>query len=170
VSATASARGWWAAKVRQFGRHLSGRVSATELGELRSWLTPAQLELFEAMHRADQRHGLDVLAELRRQGHTDTDLLLAGLLHDSGKGRWVGLWHRVGWSLGERYGRTVRQGLARLPGFQRAFDNLDQHAELSAQLCLAAGCGQRVAELVRNQAQPGDDSLGQALRLADEAS
>jgi hypothetical protein len=165
-----SSRGWWAAKTRQVGRHLRAVVSASERAALEAWLTPAQLRLFDGMHRADQRHGLDVVAELRRQGHDDGELLLAGLLHDCGKGSWVGLWHRVGFSLAERYGGAMRRAWTLLPGFSRAFTNLDAHAEHSAELCLRAGCGERVAELVRRQAQPAGDRLGEALRLADEAS
>ena len=36
--------------------------------------------------RADQRHGLDVVAALRADGHDAPDLLLAGLFHDASKG------------------------------------------------------------------------------------
>jgi hypothetical protein len=170
VSAHPPARSWWSGKVRQFGRHVSGRVGRAEREALAGWLTPEQMALFEGMHRADQRHGLDVVAALRGQGHADPELLLAGLLHDCGKAADVGLWHRVGWSLGERYGPRVRRVWAVLPGFGRAFASLDEHAERSAALCLEAGCGERVAELVRHQADPGEDAMGQALRLADEAS
>ena len=88
--------GWWATKVRQFFRHLFGRVSRAERDEAAAWLTPKQAVLFDSMHRADQRHGLDVVQALRAAGHDDPDVLLAGLLHDSAKGRAVGLWHRVG--------------------------------------------------------------------------
>ena len=56
------------------------------------------------MHRADQRHGLDVVRALRVAGHDDPDVLVAGLLHDSAKGKEVGLWQRVGWSLADHYG------------------------------------------------------------------
>jgi hypothetical protein len=164
-----AARRWWGIKARQFWRHVFGRVSARERAELAAWLTPAQLALFDGMHRADRRHGLDVLSALRADGRHEPELLLAGLLHDCGKGRSAGLWHRVGWSLGERYGRPVRAAWAMLPGFAAAFAALDDHAERSAQLCLAAGCGGRVAELVRHQSEP-TDGMGRALMLADEAS
>lgn len=164
-----SARRWWAGKTRQFGRHLFGRVSGADRAALAGWLGPAQRALFDGMHRADQRHGLDVVATLRSQGHEDADLLVAGLLHDCGKGRRVGVWHRVGWSLGERYGPSMRRAWALVPGFTAAFEDLDGHVERSARLCLEAGCGDRVAELVRQQAAP-TDQLGEALRLADEAS
>ena len=161
---------WWATKVRQFFRHLFGRVSAREREALAEWLTPAQVELFDSMHRADRRHGLDVVRALRKAGHDDNDVLVAGLLHDCGKGRDVGLWPRVGWSLGDHYGPRVRRGLVHVPGFRRAFEVLDNHAAASAGLALAAGCSQRCAELIRHQADPAGDELGLALRLADEAS
>jgi len=160
---------WWASKVRQFGRYLGGTVAADQRLQLEGWLTPAQVRLFDSMHRADQRHGLDVVTRLEGDGATDRDLLLAGLLHDAGKGRSTGLWHRVGWSLGERYGRRVRGAVETLPGFSPALERMDRHAEVSAELARSAGCSERTAELILLQASPGD-AEGEALRRADEAS
>jgi hypothetical protein len=162
--------GWWATRVRQFVRHLSGRVSRTERLELERWLRPAQLELFDTMHRADQRHGLDVVRALRARRLDDADLLLAGLLHDCAKGRRVGVWHRVAWALGERHGDWVLDIGRRLPGFGTAFELIEDHAARSADLALAAGCSPRTAQLIRQQAEPTDDRLGEALRLADQAN
>jgi hypothetical protein len=162
--------GWWAGKMRQTVRHVTGRVSAAERDALTAWLSPPQLALFEQMHRADQRHGLDVVAALRAAGHRDPDLLLAGLLHDAGKGRSVGLAHRIAWSLGERYGRWVVRSASVVPGSRAAFDRIRTHAERSAEMALAAGCSARTAELIRHQAAPVDAVGGEALRLADEAS
>ena len=162
---------WWAGKARQFVRHLTGSVTRDERAIVAAWLTPDQLKLFEAMHPADQRHGLDVVAALRASGHSaDEELLLAGLLHDASKGPRVGVWHRVAWSLGERYGQPVARPLAGLPGFAAAFDTLREHADRSAELAAAAGCSPRTADLIRHQAQPSDPVAGEALRLADEAS
>lgn len=161
---------WWAGRIRQFGRYVTGRVTPIERGLLADWLTPPQLVLFESMHRADQRHGLDVLDSLRGAGHSEPDLLLAGLLHDCGKGRRLRAWHRIGWSLSEQYGPRVERPLTRLPGFRSAFATLAVHAERSAELALEAGCSTRTADLIRHQADPTDPELGVALRLADEAS
>lgn len=162
---------WWTGKARQFVRHLTGRVTPDERAAVAAWLSPSQLRLFEAMHPADQRHGLDVVAALRAAGHgDDPELLLAGLLHDASKGPGVGVWHRVGWSLGEHYGSSVERALARLPGFRAAFDILRDHADRSAELAGAAGCSARTADLIRHQAEPADPVAGEALRLADEAS
>jgi hypothetical protein len=135
---------------------------------LATWLTPAQLALFATMHQADQRHGLDVMADLRAAGHRDPDLLIAGLLHDASKGPGVGVWHRVAWALGERYGTRSHRLAALLPGFSAAFERIREHPERSAELALAAGCSPRAAELIRHQAAPVDAAAGEALRLADE--
>ncbi len=121
------------------------------------------------MHRADQRHGLDVVAHLRASGREDPELLLAALLHDCSKGRSVRLPHRVAWSLGERYGERVHDLLAPLPGFRAAFGRLRDHAEDSARLARQAGCSERTADLIRHQAAPLDPDAGMALHLADEA-
>lgn len=162
--------GWWATKSRQAVRHVGGRVSQSERTGLRAMLTPRQLALFESMHRADQRHGLDVMSHLRAAGHDDPDLMLAALLHDCAKGRSVRLQHRVAWSLGERYGDAVLHAFSLVPGFSVAFERLRVHAEASAHLALEAGCSERTAELIRHQAAPTDAGAGRALRLADEAS
>jgi hypothetical protein len=162
--------GWWAGRIRQFRRYVTASVSDTERAALRGWLTPSQLDLFASMHRADQRHGLDVVASLRAAGHAEPDLLLAGLFHDAAKGPGVGVGPRVAWSLGERYGRWIHSAARRLPGFATAFGRLRDHAERSAELALAAGCPAATAELIRHQAAPVDRSAGAALLLADEAN
>ena len=163
--------GWWSTKARQTVRHVGGRVSAAERAELAAWLDEARLlALFDSMHPADQRHGLDVMSSLRGAGFEDRELLLAALLHDCSKGPSVRLPHRVAWSLGERYGEGLLIILGRLPGFRHAFARLRHHADDSARLALAAGCSERTAELIRHQADPVDPVAGAALRLADEAS
>jgi hypothetical protein len=162
--------GWWAGKVRRFVRYFTGRLAPAERRALVAWLTPAQLALFHTMHRADQRHGLDVVQALRDAGHDEPDLLMAGLLHDCGKGTHIRVWHRVGWSLADHYGSAVARIMRRLPGFGRAFDVLGAHAERSAELALAAGCTPLTVDLIRHQAEPTEEDLGRALLLADQAN
>lgn len=161
--------GWWLGKTRQALRHVAGQVSEAERRELGDWLRAPQRALFDSMHRADQRHGLDVVAHLREAGREDPELLLAALLHDCSKGRSVRLPHRVAWSLGERYGERVHDLLAPLPGFRTAFERLRDHAADSARLARQAGCSERTADLIRNQAAPLDPDAGMALHRADEA-
>ncbi|HSL77362.1 MAG TPA: hypothetical protein VK867_10465 [Candidatus Limnocylindrales bacterium] len=160
---------WWGAKVRQFRSHLRARVGPDERAALIDWLTPAQLALFDSMHVADRRHGLDVVRTLRADGVTDDDVLLAGLLHDAGKGA-TGVLPRVAFSLGQAYGPWVWRVAAVVPGWRAALPRLQDHAESSAVLAVEAGCPPRTVELIRHQDAPVDPVAGRALQLADEAN
>lgn len=161
---------WWGGKIRQVRTYLEARVSLEERARLATTLTPVQLALFDAMHVADQRHGLAVMRRLQADGGpADRDLELAGLFHDAAKGPTVGLLHRVTWSLGEHYGPWVWELGRLLPGFGLAYALLEDHAEESARAAIAAGCSERTAALILAQATPTDEA-GRRLRVADEAS
>jgi hypothetical protein len=160
---------WWATKVRQFVGHLRARVSPPERDALAAWVPPPALELFDGMHVADRRHGLDVVAALRAEGITEPDVLLAGLLHDAGKGD-TGVSPRVAYALGQRWGRWVWRLAGVLPGMGGSLARLQSHAETSARMAADAGCPARTVELIRHQDAPVDPVFGEALRLADEAS
>ena len=110
----ASSTSWWASRTRQFRAHLRANVTPGERAALVAWIAPAQLDLFDAMHVADRRHGLDVVASLRAEGVTEPDLLVAGLLHDAGKGD-TGVWPRVAYTLGSRYGDWITRVGERAP-------------------------------------------------------
>jgi hypothetical protein len=159
---------WWASKVRQFRAHVRARVAAGERAGLATWLSEPQLALFGTMHVADRRHGLDVVATLRADGVTDTDLLLAGLLHDAGKDQ-TGIW-RVVYSLGQAYGSWIWRAAGIVPRFKMDLQCLRDHAETSAGLAAIAGCSPRTVELIRHQDDPRDPDFGELLRLADEAN
>jgi hypothetical protein len=160
---------WWAAKIRQTKRHLLARVSVRERASLVQWLTPAQLAVFDAMHVADRRHGLDVAAALRVAGTRDPEVLLAGLLHDAGKGD-AGLIPRVVYSLGTARITWLERAVAWVPGMRDTLERLRTHQETSAGIAEAAGCPARTVELIRWQDDPRDPDAGEQLRLADEAS
>jgi hypothetical protein len=164
-----SAAGWWATKTRQVRDHLRARVSDEDRAALLDWLTPAELALFDAMHVADRRHGLDVVAHLRASEATDHDLLVAGLLHDCSKGD-TGVMPRIVYSLGQRYGSRIWRVAGIVPGWSAAVERLRVHPEASAALTAAAGCSPATVELIRHQDAPIDPVAGEQLRLADEAS
>jgi hypothetical protein len=160
---------WWGPKVRQFRAHLRARVAPGERSALVAWISPAQLALFDSMHVADRRHGLDVVASLRADGVDDRDVLLAGLLHDSGKGD-TGVGPRVAYALGQRYGPWIWRVTSIVPGWTDALARLKTHARTSATLAAAAGCPQRTVDLIREQDAPTDPEYGELFRLADEAN
>jgi len=165
----ARSAGWWAGKLRQTARYLTGRIEPRERAELTIWLTPEELALYDAMHRADRRHGLDVVATLRAEGVTDPELLTAGLLHDAGKGD-TGLAPRVVHALAVAYTETIRSAAMRFPGMRAPLVRMRDHAERSAELARVAGCSMRTVELIRWQDAPRDPVDGERLRLADEAN
>jgi hypothetical protein len=160
---------WWVAKIRQTKRHLLARVSARERDAVAAWLNPAQLALFDGMHLADRRHGLDVVAALRAGGETDPEVLLAGLLHDAGKGH-TGMLPRIVHALGQARIAWPALAVGWLPGIRTSLDRLRDHAETSAVLAEEAGCSPRAIELIRWQDAPRDPEAGERLRLADEAN
>jgi hypothetical protein len=161
--------GWWTGKVRQARRFIGAQVGSAEHDAAKSWLTAAQLALFDSMHVADRRHGLDVVTSLRRDGTDDDDLLLAGLLHDAGKGD-TGLFPRVIYSLSQAYGGWIASAFGWLPAMGSSLERLRTHAETSAVLAGEAGCSPRTVELIRWQESPRDPEAGERLRLADEAN
>jgi len=144
-------------------------VAPGERDGLAAWLTAPQLALFDAMHTADRRHGLDVVATLRADGVKEPDVLAAGLLHDAGKGD-TGVGPRVAYSLGQRYGRWAWRAAGIVPGWAAALRRLETHAETSADLAAAAGCLPRTVALIQFQDAPEDPEFGELLRLADEAN
>ena len=164
-----SSPSWWVNRARQLRAHLRATVTPEERAALVARTTPAQRALFDAMHIADRSHGLDVEASLRAEGHTDPDLLLAGLLHDAGKGQ-TGIWPRVAYTLGQRYGHWIWRVATMWPGFGPALERLRTHAETSATMAAAAGCSARTVALIRDQDAPTDPEFGELLRLADEAN
>ena len=161
------ARGWWSAKIRRTWAYFHSHVASGERAAVEPLLTTTQLAVFDDMPAADRRHGLDVVAFLRSGGVTDEDLLVAGLLHDCGKGRRVRLVHRVAWSLGQHYGAWIWQATTHLPTFRAGLARLRDHAQLSAEMAAAAGCTARTVALIRNQEAPTDDA-GRLLLAADE--
>jgi hypothetical protein len=160
---------WWADRTRQVAGHLRATVAAAERAQLAAWLSPAELALFDAMHVADRRHGLDVVAHLRSGGLDDREVLVAGLLHDCAKGD-TGVLPRIVYSLGQRYGTWIWSLAAAVPASGAALGRLRVHAAASADLAAAAGCSPRTVALIRHQDAPIDPIAGEQLRLADEAS
>lgn len=161
--------GWWRTKVRQFVRHVRARVSVGERAAVATWLTPDQLALFDSMHVADRRHGLDVVATLRSDAVTDDEVLLAGLLHDAGKGH-TSVVPRIVYALGQAYGRWIWTVASVVPPMGRAIRRLRDHADTSADLAARNGCSPRTVDLIRHQDAPTDPVAGVQLQLADEAN
>src|SRR6266540_3718834 len=103
------------------------------------------------MPTADRRHALDVTARLVAAGQHDPDLLTAALLHDAAKGSRMRLWHRVAGVVLEAIAprALVRLASPDQRSWRYPFHLYLNHATLSADAALTAGCSQRTAALIR---------------------
>jgi hypothetical protein len=152
--------------------HVRARVTDEEEELARGVLPPDAARLFATMPVADRRHALDVSGRLLAAGHDDPDVLCAALLHDAAKGHRMRLWHRVAGVLLEAVAPGLLRRLASPDSgsWRHAFHLYLHHAELSAEMAMAAGCGPRTAAFIRGAADGDDARLQRALTEADDAS
>ena len=159
-------------RVGQFVAHVRARVAPDEAAFARRVLPPAAATLFEGMPVADRRHGLDVCGRLMASGTDDPDLLAAALLHDAAKGHRMRLWHRVTGVLLEAFAPSALRRLASADptSWRHPFHLYLHHADLSAEMAVAAGCSARAGAFIRGRAAGSDARLQRALTAADDAS
>ena len=159
-------------RVGQFVAHVRARVSPEEEEVAARILPPDAARLFATMPVADRRHALDVGARLLAAGIDDPDVLGAALLHDAAKGHRMRLWHRVSGVLLEAFAPSLLRRLASPDpaSWRHAFHLYLHHAELSAEMAAAAGCGTRTAAFIRGEGRGDDARLQRALTEADDAS
>jgi len=143
-------------RVSQFFRALLARVEPNEKLVLDACLPRQAQALFRQMPRQDQRHGLNVLYTLQRQGYQDRALMQAALLHDVGKGASVWLWYRVVIVLLQRWRPEWLCRLAKAqPGDWRyPFYVHLRHPARGAELAEAAGCDPLAVALIRYHQDP----------------
>ena len=152
--------------------HVRARVTPEEEDLARSVLPSDAARLFETMPVADRRHALDVSGRLLAVGVDDPDVLCAALLHDAAKGHRMRLSHRVAGVLLEAVAPALLRRLASPDhgSWRHGFHLYLHHAELSAEMAMAAGCGPRTAVFIRGAGAGDDARLQRALTEADDAS
>lgn len=159
-------------RIRQFGKAVSGRLTAAERSEVEALLAPPLLRLFTAMRPGAQRHAHDVLATVRRDAPADADLWTAALLHDVAKGN-LGVAPRILWVVAGLLGARRRAGIASHPRWGCALrlePNL-RHAARGAEMVAAAGGSAAAVDLIARhyESDPSDARLA-ALQRADGAN
>lgn len=156
---------------RQFFLSLRPRVDASLRDDAFVLLNERERALFSSMTLRDQQHCLDVFKRLRAT-HDDRDLLVAALLHDSGKGQ-IALWHRVAFVLLDfaaprALRRLVVAGNGR--GWRHALYRCVHHEELGAERAEQAGSTSRVVSLIRGDERANIHEQLAALHAADDAT
>jgi HD-like signal output (HDOD) protein len=154
-----------------------GRAGAHVDRSALSYLTPMQRARFEQMPAFDQQHLCRVANHLIACGVTDSDVVVAGLLHDIGKcdgQRCVTLADRVGKVLLKRFfPETLRTVAAKYP--EGRFTGLAltvRHPEIGSVIAGDLGCSARTCWLIRfheAESDLGDPDLAR-LQAADFAS
>ena len=159
-------------RVGQFVSHVRARVEPEEESFVVSVLPRDAVDLFGGMPVADRRHGLDVARRLAEAGIEDGDLLAAALLHDAAKGHRMRLWHRVGGVVMEAVSRPALHRFAShdARSWRYPFHLYLNHAAISAEMAVTAGCSPRAGIFIRGDAAGPDARLQQALKEADDAS
>jgi hypothetical protein len=132
------------------------------------------------MQLSEQTHAYRVFQHLKVAGHTESDLLVAALLHDVGKTLYpLSVFDRVAIVLGKRLSprAALRWGEGKPRGLRRPFVVTENHAAWGADLVAQAGASSRTVELIRcHQDSPASgtgshtEPLLAALQSADNES
>ena len=144
-------------RTRQFWFTLFGAQKNIDLLSLRSYLTPAQIVLFQRLQPPEQAHAVRVMERLQAGGHDEPELLSAALLHDIGKILSpLAVWERVAIVLGRHFFpaavRRWSQGTPR--GLCHPFVVAERHPAWGADLAAQAGAAARTVDLISRHQQP----------------
>ena len=140
-------------RVRQFWQALgAGPLPEDGWIEIRSLLSPAELELYERQSRGDRHHAYRVMCTLQAAGYDDPDLLAAALLHDVGKSfanaYW---WDRPLVVLVQAIAPRISANLAKgdVGSWKRPFVVRERHADWGADAARTAGSSPATVVLIR---------------------
>jgi hypothetical protein len=129
-------------------------------------LTQAQINLFECLQPSEQAHSLEIYHSLLDAHETNHDLLVAALLHDTGKSRFpLRIWERVVIVLCKRLfpAKVQDWGRASPQSWKRPFVIAEQHPTWGAELAQQAGASALAVSLIRRHQEPlafdGDPAL-----------
>ena len=153
----------------QLWRAVTGRVSVAEARFVANQLTVAEQPLFARLPRYDQRHALDVVQLLHREGSAMPALIGMALLHDIGKvsdtGRPLGLgWYGVIVLTQRLLPLVYTWLLARYEPVQRHA----QHEQRSVTIARRAGARIDVCMLLQDVADGVDSPLVRLFAEADD--
>lgn len=156
-------------RIGQFWRHSSARVSAAERAQAGEILGPELAPLFAALPTNEQRHALDVLATLVRQGEADRVLFQAALLHDLGKAtaRFSVLDRSLAVFLEAVSPALFARVLAALPAFRHRHEIYQRHAVIGAARLESLGATELAAVVAEHHASAPSLERTRRLRRAD---
>lgn len=158
-------------RTRQYWQALRARPLPEEgWNEIRSLLSPVELELYRYQSQSDRLHAYRVMRTLRAEGYNERDLLAAALLHDIGKSfSKTYCWDRPLVVLFQVMAPGLSASFAKgdVESWRRPFVVKERHADWGADAAEKAGSSPTTVALIRmHQDRPcrhKDDGLGRLL-------
>lgn len=144
-------------RVWQVWQALFARPDAEELQIARKILSPTLWDLFTTLQPGEQAHSLNILCELQRLGESDSELLIAALLHDTGKSvRPLRLWERIWIVIHKRFFRSENsfqttlapEQVLDLPFWRQPLAVAAFHPAWGARMASERGASDLVVELI----------------------
>jgi hypothetical protein len=171
-------------RINQFWRAVSAAPSEDDLRKVNEVLSPQLMSLFRKMQASEQAHSINIYKQLRANGDTDQDLLVAALLHDVGKSRFpLDIWERILIVIGNTFfpRQVKRWGKGEPSGWKRSFVIAENHPTWGAGMAAEAGASTLTARIIQRHqevlshhanggAVPFEDQLIQRLQLLDDKS
>jgi len=157
-------------RCRQLLRALEEGRSPADFSLIFQHLDGAARAAFESMSRRDRTHSLRTAQAILRRDAGDSELVIAALLHDAGKGEQQ-LWHRVAYVLLAELSPALLRSLARPgAGWRGALYRSIHHAQLGAALARSLGCSDVVCRLIEEHHGSSNDVRQHTLQWADEVA
>jgi hypothetical protein len=146
-------------RVRQFWLTLVVTPAPDDLEQVRLMLSPEQFGLFTRLSPVDQAQSLKVFHFLIKSGEKHPDLILAALLHDTGKIFYpLRIWERMIIVVGnalfpsliQNLGRKTRAENFKKALWRRPFVIAQHHPAWGAELVAKAGASPLAVALIKN--------------------
>jgi putative nucleotidyltransferase with HDIG domain len=171
-------------RIKQFWHAVTAAPSKDDLGKVNEVLSPQLMSLFRKMQASEQAHSLHIYQQLRDNGETNADLMVAALLHDVGKSRYpLRIWERGLIVMGNKISpqQAQRWGEGQPTGWKRAFVIAEKHAAWGAEMVAEAGASPMTAKIIqrhqetlpiqtKQETTSLEDRLIQRLQLLDNNS
>lgn len=149
-------------RIQQFFNVFTKHPVEAGLTQVRSFLSPDLMTLFEGMHPSEQAHSIEIFHQLQADSETNTDLLVAALLHDVGKSRHpLNVWERTAIVIGKAFfpKKALQWGKGSPVGWKRPFVVANYHAAWGAEMAAKAGASQLAVNIIkRHQDAPSPAS------------
>ncbi|MFC2055233.1 HD domain-containing protein [Chloroflexota bacterium] len=144
-------------RARQTWNTITAIPEKDDIDQVRKILSPDLMSIFLGLQPGEQAHSYWVYNQLRQNGETNHNLLVAALLHDVGKSLHpLRLWERIVIVLGKTFfpQEIKAWGQGDPHGFLRPFVISEKHPDWGADMAAQAGASQMTVSIIRRHQEP----------------